>query len=50
MQGARFVNYWHFGGREKKLGVTPEQGAGEATGKVTDAVVAARAESKKTAD
>ena len=50
VQEARFVNYWHFGGREKKLGLTPEHGAGKATSKVTGAVVAARAEEKKATD
>jgi mitochondrial pyruvate carrier 1 len=49
VQDARFINYWYFGGREKKLGITPasEHGAGEATGKVMEAVVAARNEAKK---
>lgn len=52
IQDARFTNYWYFGGREKKLGLTPEynHGPGEATGKVTEAVVAARSEAKKTTE
>lgn len=47
VQDARFTNYWYFGGREKKLGLTQES-EHEATGKVTEAVIAARTEAKKT--
>jgi len=36
------VNYWHYGGREKKLGVTVDDVADKATGKVTEAVKAAQ--------
>lgn len=45
VQDARFVNYWHFGGRDKKLGVTGEAVEG-VKGKVTEAIEAARAEAK----
>ncbi|KAJ7244782.1 UPF0041-domain-containing protein [Mycena haematopus] len=38
IQEARFVNYWYYGGREKKLGVTLEDIADKSTGKVTAAV------------
>ncbi|KAK7064243.1 mitochondrial pyruvate carrier [Favolaschia claudopus] len=38
VQDARFVNYWYYGGREKKLGVTIDDVADKATGKVTAAV------------
>lgn len=50
VQDARFTNYWYFGGREKKLGLNQESehSSSEATGKVIDAVVAARSEAKKT--
>ncbi|KAF8898761.1 hypothetical protein BD779DRAFT_34905 [Infundibulicybe gibba] len=52
IQGARFVNYWHNGGREQKLGLAEkmEEGAVEVGGKVTEAVTAAREEAKKVAD
>jgi len=38
VQEARFLNYWHNGGREKKLGVTIDDVADKATGQVTAAV------------
>lgn len=47
------MNYWHNGGREKKLGLTgevPATPAAETPGKVTEAVKAAREEAKKTAE
>lgn len=50
IQEARFLNYWHNGGREEKYGVTRdsiENGAQEVKGEVTKAVEAARAEAKK---
>lgn len=46
VQGARFLNYWHNGGREKKLGITGEL----KEGKVTEAVKIARDEAKKIAN
>jgi mitochondrial pyruvate carrier 1 len=51
IQGARFLNYWHYGGREKKLGIsaqardTPQ----EVKGKVTEVVDTAKEEVKKVA-
>ena len=53
VQDVRFVNYWYYGGREKKYGVTRESiesGTQEVKGKVTEAVEAARAEAKKVAE
>jgi len=52
VQDARFVNYWHFGGRDKKLGVTGEavEGVEGVKGKVTEAIEAARAEAKDVQD
>ena len=53
VQDVRFANYWYFGGREKKLGLTQlsEHGTdGEVPGKVTEAVTAARSEAKKTSE
>jgi len=53
IQEARFLNYWHYGGREKKYGVTRdsiEGGTQEVKGKVTEAVEAAREEAKKVAE
>lgn len=43
IQGARFVNYWYNGGREKKLGMTE----GSVEGSVTEAVKNAQAEAKE---
>ncbi|CAK5264417.1 unnamed protein product [Mycena citricolor] len=40
LQETRFVNYWYYGGREKKLGVSVDQVADKAVGKVTEAVKA----------
>jgi mitochondrial pyruvate carrier 1 len=49
IQGARFLNYWHNGGREKKLGITAQ--AGDATheerGKAIEAVGIAKEDAKK---
>ncbi|KAJ7642906.1 UPF0041-domain-containing protein [Mycena rosella] len=42
VQETRFVNYWYYGGREKKLGITIEDVADKATGKVMEAVKAAQ--------
>jgi hypothetical protein len=52
VQDIRFANYWHFGGREQKLGLprAPEDGADKPTGKVTEAVIAARSDAKKIAE
>jgi len=50
IQDVRFVNYWHYGGREKKYGVTRdgiETGTKEVKGEVTKAIEAAREEAKK---
>jgi hypothetical protein len=44
IQGIRFVNYWYYGGREKKLGMT-----GVAEESVTQAVKSATEETKKLA-
>lgn len=44
VQGARFLNYWNFGGREKRVS-EPE----DVRSKVLDAVHAAEAEAKDTA-
>lgn len=44
VQGARFVNYWYAGGREKQL-----QTSGSVQSKVLDSVNAAEAEAKETA-
>lgn len=52
VQEARFLNYWHNGGREARYGVTRESiesGAQEVKGEVTKAVEAAREEAKKIA-
>jgi hypothetical protein len=49
VQEARFVNYWHLGGREKKLGparVEAEQAGDVVHSKVLDAVNAAKREAK----
>lgn len=52
VQDIRFANYWHFGGREQKLGLprAPEDGADKPMGKVTEAVIAARSDAKKIAE
>jgi hypothetical protein len=51
IQDIRFVNYWHYGGRERKYGITKgsgtEGGANEVKGEVTKAVEAAREGAKK---
>ena len=52
VQDIRFVKYWHYGGREKKYGITRESlesGTKEAKVGVTKAVEAAREEAKKVA-
>jgi len=42
VQEARFINYWHMGGREKKLAALPvDNEVPPADGKVTEAVKAA---------
>ncbi|KAF8585005.1 UPF0041-domain-containing protein [Ramaria rubella] len=49
VQDARFVHYWHMGGREKKLEAAPtkvEQAGEVVQSKVLDAVNAARSEAK----
>ncbi|KZT40075.1 UPF0041-domain-containing protein [Sistotremastrum suecicum HHB10207 ss-3] len=55
VQDGRFLNYWHFGGREKKLGATAkvqdaisatEAKASEAQGKVLAALESARSEAQ----
>jgi mitochondrial pyruvate carrier 1 len=48
-QEARFVNYWHMGGRDKKLAAAatqPEQDGEVIQSKVLEAVNAAREEAK----
>lgn len=53
IQEARFINYWHNGGREKKYGVTRdtiENGGQDGKGKVTAAIEAAKEEAKKAAE
>ncbi|KAK1229698.1 pyruvate transporter mpc1 [Marasmius sp. AFHP31] len=49
IQGVRFVNYWYYGGREKKLGLTGavEDTVKEAKESVTEAVQKAKDEVKK---
>jgi hypothetical protein len=50
VQDVRFVNYWHYGGREKKYGVirdSIETGTKEVKGEVTKAIEAAREEAKR---
>jgi len=49
VQDARFLNYWHNGGRERKLGLLPHAGETQemVEGKIMEAVNAAREESKK---
>ncbi|KII86441.1 hypothetical protein PLICRDRAFT_44034 [Plicaturopsis crispa FD-325 SS-3] len=57
VQEARFLNYWYNGGREAKLGIAQEGSAEdkvkgdlkEQKGQVTQAILAAREEAKKTA-
>ncbi|PFH54461.1 hypothetical protein AMATHDRAFT_134181 [Amanita thiersii Skay4041] len=49
MNDARFVHYWHMGGREKKLGLQSTD-TKPAEGKVVEAVLAAREEAKKAAE
>lgn len=46
---ARFVKYWHMGGREEKLGLTqtPETENKFEEGKVTEAIKASREEPPK---
>lgn len=46
IQEVRFVNYWHRGGREKKLGLA-SNGEQEAQGAVTQAIESAREETKQ---
>ena len=45
IQEVRFVNYWHRGGREQKLGLTANEE--QVDGPVTQAIKSAREESKK---
>lgn len=49
MNDARFVKYWHMGGREEKLGLTqtPENENKFEEGKVTEAIKASREEPPK---
>jgi len=47
-QDIRFVKYWHYGGREKKYGITRD-GTKEVKGEVTKAIEAAREEAKRVA-
>ncbi|KAJ8083980.1 pyruvate transporter mpc1 [Marasmius tenuissimus] len=49
IQGVRFVNYWYYGGREQKLGLTGavEDTVKEAKESVTEAVQKAKDEVKK---
>ena len=44
IQDARFVNYWYYGGREKKYGLQGTDGIQEAKGKVTEAIEATKKE------
>jgi len=51
VQEARFINYWHLGGREKHLGTSQleaEHASGGVRSKVLDAVNAAQIEVKST--
>jgi hypothetical protein len=49
VQEARFLNYWHNGGREKKLGLLAHAEVQEekVEGKVMEAINAAREEAQK---
>jgi mitochondrial pyruvate carrier 1 len=49
IQEVRFVNYWHRGGREKKLGLASngEQAQKQVQGAVTQAIKSAREETKQ---
>jgi hypothetical protein len=38
VQNARFINYWHFGGRERNVGVKAENAVGELAKEGQDAV------------
>ena len=51
IQEARFMNYWHNGGREKKLGITSPGGPSQSDepGQVIKAVNATPSEADKTA-
>jgi hypothetical protein len=46
IQEARFVNYWYYGGREKKHGLAGP----ESKGPVTQAIEATKEEAKKVVD
>ena len=43
IQDARFVNYWHMGGRERKLGASGTDAAKEVKSEIVQAVEAAEA-------